>query len=270
MAYIKKNTSGLINTRITDIGRQKMSQGNFKISYFQIGDSEVVYNKIPTYNQSNSFVLEPAFNSQNGTYSPQTNKQNVKYPVYVSELSGATYGIPFMDSMFDSVFNRAAPRGFFTGNTTATTINWSAFTSSNYVSTPNYVVNMSSLSGTNQIEVYNLNCNPTITETPQVGDFITIYYDGLAVLDCSCSNLPTPTPTISPTASQYQTPTPTPTVTSSGVGPCTSPTATPTPTKTTSAPPTTTGNYFFKRSFLSYRVTQPSKTSLKARLEVLD
>jgi len=51
MAYIKKNTSGLINTRITDIGRQKLSQGNFKISYFQIGDSEVVYNKVPGYNQ---------------------------------------------------------------------------------------------------------------------------------------------------------------------------------------------------------------------------
>ena len=70
MAYIKKNTSGLINTRITDIGRQKMSQGNFKISYFQIGDSEVVYNKIPSYNHINSYVLDTAFNSQNGSFAP--------------------------------------------------------------------------------------------------------------------------------------------------------------------------------------------------------
>ena len=40
MAYIIKNTSGLVNTRMTDTGRLKMSQGNFNISYFQIGDSE--------------------------------------------------------------------------------------------------------------------------------------------------------------------------------------------------------------------------------------
>ena len=41
MAYIIKNTSGLINTRVTDTGRQKMSQGNFNVAYFQLGDSEV-------------------------------------------------------------------------------------------------------------------------------------------------------------------------------------------------------------------------------------
>ena len=45
MAYILKNTSGLVNTRVTDTGRQKLSQGNFKISYFQVGDSEISYDK---------------------------------------------------------------------------------------------------------------------------------------------------------------------------------------------------------------------------------
>ena len=65
MSYILKNTSGLVNTRVTDTGRQKLSQGNFKISYFQIGDSEVSYDKTPlNYNQPNSFVLEPPFNTQ--------------------------------------------------------------------------------------------------------------------------------------------------------------------------------------------------------------
>jgi len=65
MSYILKNTSGLVNTRITDTGRLKLSQGNFNISYFQIGDSEVSYNELPnTYNQSNSVVLEPSFNIQ--------------------------------------------------------------------------------------------------------------------------------------------------------------------------------------------------------------
>ena len=46
MGYILKNTSGLVNTRLTDTGRLKLSQGNFNIAYFQIGDSEVTYNAI--------------------------------------------------------------------------------------------------------------------------------------------------------------------------------------------------------------------------------
>ena len=43
MGYIIKNTSGLINTQITDTGRKYLSQGNFNIAYFQVGDSEVCY-----------------------------------------------------------------------------------------------------------------------------------------------------------------------------------------------------------------------------------
>ena len=45
MGYILKNTSGLINTKITDAARQKLSQGRFNIAYFQIGDSEMLYDR---------------------------------------------------------------------------------------------------------------------------------------------------------------------------------------------------------------------------------
>ena len=66
MGFIIKNTAGLINTRITDTGRQLLSQGNFNISYFQVGDSEVSYNTLTgtSYNQSSNNILEPNFNSQ--------------------------------------------------------------------------------------------------------------------------------------------------------------------------------------------------------------
>ncbi len=93
MSYILKNTSGLVNTRVTDTGRQKLSQGNFKISYFQVGDSEVSYDKTPNgYNQPNSFVLEPPFNTQNSSGVPQSNRQSVKYPYYVDGDSGNKSG----------------------------------------------------------------------------------------------------------------------------------------------------------------------------------
>ncbi|NBP00308.1 MAG: hypothetical protein EBU90_09320 [Proteobacteria bacterium] len=233
MAYIIKKTSGLVNTRVTDTGRQKLSEGNFRVAYFAVGDSEVSYNTLPdTYNQSNTVVLEPQFAAQNSSGVPESNRQYIKYPYLVDGGETNIYGIPFMDSQIDSVFNRAAPRGFFSGVTSSSTIDWKVLVSNQYVSTPNYVVNMSSLSGSNEIHVYKLDCNYENLQTPQINDFITIYYDGLAESDCSCVNLPTPTPTPSPTSTLYQTPTPTPTPSTTNGDPCASPSPTPTPTKT--------------------------------------
>ena len=76
MGYIIKNTSGLVNTRVTDTGRQRLSEGNFRISYFALGDSEVSYNELPnTYNQTNTVILEPEFNAQNSSGVPESNRQ---------------------------------------------------------------------------------------------------------------------------------------------------------------------------------------------------
>lgn len=237
MAYIIKNTSGLVNTRVTDTGRQKLSEGNFNISYFAIGDSEISYNTLPqTYNQSDTVILDPQFNSQNNSGVPESNRQYLKYPYLVDQEQTNIYGIPFMDSQIESVFNRAAMRGFFTGNTSATTVNWKVLTNNQYVSTPNYVVDMYSLSGSNEISVYRIDCNPLNNTTPQIGDFITIYYDGLAKNDCNCVGFPTPTPT--PTSELTPTPTPTPSVTLADI--CASSTPTPTPTRTPCLTPSPT------------------------------
>jgi hypothetical protein len=178
MSYIIKNTAGLINTRLTDVGRRNLSQGNFNISYFQIGDSEVSYSAVTNYNQTNNNILMPAFNAQNDTGSPQSNKQNIKYPYYVSAQQGNTYGIPFMDSAVQEIYNSAGPKGFFvTGGTQGA---WTAQTSSAYTITSNYWIDMSTLSGQTTIDV---ELDPSIcsstTGTPFVNDFITIILDGM-------------------------------------------------------------------------------------------
>jgi len=178
MSYIIKNTAGLINTRLTDVGRRNLSQGNFNISYFQIGDSEVSYSAVTNYNQTNNNILMPAFNAQNDSGSPQSNKQNIKYPYYVSAQQGNTYGIPFMDSAIQEVYNSAGPKGFFvTGGTQGA---WTAQTSSAYTITSNYWIDMSTLSGQTTIDV---ELDPSIcdstTGTPFVNDFITIILDGM-------------------------------------------------------------------------------------------
>jgi len=173
MAYIIKNTAGLINTRVTDVGRRYISQGNFNISYFQIGDSEVNYTAVPNYNQVNNNILMPAFNAQNDTGSPQSNKQNVKYPYYVQGNAGNTFGIPYMDSVVQEVYNSAGPKGFFTTGSTQIQ------TGSAYTVTSNYWLDMSTVSGTTSITVdydSNVCCTGCTTGTPQVNNFITIVF----------------------------------------------------------------------------------------------
>jgi hypothetical protein len=184
MAYIIKNTSGLINTRLTDVGRRNISQGNFNISYFQVGDSEVNYTAVTNYNQVNNNILMPAFNSQNDTGYPQSNKQYVKYPYYVSGGQGGTYGIPYMDSTFEQVYNSAGLKGFFTGNSG----NWLIQNSSAYTITSNYYVDMTKLTGgtTLEITLSPTTCSPT-TGTPQINDFITVFFDGVG----GCSDVKT-------------------------------------------------------------------------------
>ena len=177
MAYIIKNTSGLINTRLTDVGRRNISQGNFSISYFQIGDSEVSYKAVANYNQTNNNILMPAFNAQNDTGSPQSNKQNIKYPYYVQGSDGGTYGIPFLDNKIQPVYNSAGPKGFFvTGGTQGS---WTAQTSSAYTVTSNYQVDMTTLTGQTTIDIQLDPAFCAITSgTPSINDYVTLILDG--------------------------------------------------------------------------------------------
>lgn len=176
MAYIIKDTSGLINTRLTDVGRRKLSQGNFNIVYFQVGDSEVNYNAVPNYNQSNNNILMPAFNAQNNTGTPQSNKQNIKYPFYLAGGNGNTYGLPFPDPQVQEVYNSATEKGFFvTGGTQG---NWTAQTSSAYTISSNWWIDMSTLTGGTTVEIspYPGGCSES-SGTPNIGDIITIIMD---------------------------------------------------------------------------------------------
>jgi hypothetical protein len=68
MAYIIKDTTALLNTQITDVGRRRISQGNFNIAYFQLGDSEVCYDCISGSNPTKLQVIVPEYNYQNDRY----------------------------------------------------------------------------------------------------------------------------------------------------------------------------------------------------------
>ena len=173
MGFIIKNTAALINTKITDTGRQYLSQGNFNISYFQVGDSEVCYDCASGVLPSTGYVLEPSFNAQNSTGVPQSNRENIKYPFYLQGTTGSTYGIPTLQSSETNIYNHAGTLGFFTGSSGS----YSAKTTSAFTITSNYYIEYIDCTSGNSIDlVYDL-CSPS-TGTPSVNDFVTIFYDG--------------------------------------------------------------------------------------------
>ena len=181
MGYIIKDTAALINTKLTDAGRKKISEGTFDISYFQVGDSEVCYDCISGADLSTGMVLDSEYNAQNLSPLPQKNKANVKYPLLVTTQSTNTYGIPIPEHQIDNIYNTAATLGFFTGDTTYSYSNvvdndFSAFTSTAYTINPNYVIDMSTLNSGNTVSINASVIDSAVTGTVVESHFMTVFF----------------------------------------------------------------------------------------------
>lgn len=179
MGYIIKDTSALINSVITDAGRRAISRGNFNISYFQVGDSEVCYDCIENADLTTLNVLLPQPNSQNQSPLPEKNQMNIKYPLYVDSNRTSTFGIPFSNPQIDEIYNSASPRGFFTGETGSFYHN----TTSAYTKSSNWVVDLTTLtSGYTFTATYD-SCSTPFSADTTIGDYVSIWMNGDA--DCN-------------------------------------------------------------------------------------
>lgn len=105
MSYLLENNSGNLAARITHKGRKKIAQGNFNISYFQIGDSEYDYN---------FSIFDGITHPAQKVLMPLDKDSQVKYPYKISEstLTGTTYGIPIESSITEKISNNVGPAGY--------------------------------------------------------------------------------------------------------------------------------------------------------------
>jgi len=185
MSYIIKNNNGLINTRLTDVGRKKLSEGSLNIKYFQVGDSEIIYDLIEGYDQRNNNILSPAYNSQNKTDFFNSTKLNIKYPIlreFVLDpinspsLGKRGYGLIYSDPYIVPVYNTAPSRGFF--SFTSITNSWSANTSSAYTINSNYTIDVCDLCSESSFIPMSGSCD-SFSGAVNIKDFITIFYSNI-------------------------------------------------------------------------------------------
>jgi hypothetical protein len=104
MSFLNGNNSEYLSARITQKGRNAISKGNFKISYFQIGDSEFDYDS--------SILNMRSQNNYQKVISPVDKESGVKYPYKMDIDSNNTYGIPIENSTIEIVRNVMGPAGF--------------------------------------------------------------------------------------------------------------------------------------------------------------
>jgi hypothetical protein len=105
MSFLQENNSENLAARITNKGRKKIAQGNFSITYFQVGDSEYDYG----FSEFDGDV-----NLAQKVLMPLDKDSQVKYPYKVSSstLTGTTYGVPIQASMTTTIRNEVEAAGY--------------------------------------------------------------------------------------------------------------------------------------------------------------
>lgn len=114
MSYIINNTDAYVNTKLTEIGRQKLAKGTLNFSFWAIGDSEINYDREAIFDENQTDVT---LSAQTKILRPKDRQPNIKSYI----MTGGTNPFQTMTSsnirtLKVIVNNEATERGFFSGN----------------------------------------------------------------------------------------------------------------------------------------------------------
>ena len=123
MSYISKNTT-VVNSRLTDKGRELLSIGQLNFTTYRLGDSEVDYSTLGAgYNIALQNVLKPKSNQPNIKTAILPTNNSLTPNVSISSLQPIE---------LTNIIN-SPEKGFFEYLSGATPIEYTAYTTSNYV-----------------------------------------------------------------------------------------------------------------------------------------
>ena len=125
MSFIQKSDAVIINTKLTNIGRQLLASGALTFKRIEFGDSEVDYNFLRDFDNTIA-------GTDLSIMRPKDANPIIKYPIPVldTDTTETKADINKIASTVRLVVNTAKQRGFFTGSTSA---GFTAFTSSTYI-----------------------------------------------------------------------------------------------------------------------------------------
>lgn len=107
MSYIIKKNDPLVNVKLTNTGRRNLAEGNLNFTSFGLGDGEMNYanDSFPSVN-----ILRPSDNVLGLSYPLTSNGISVLNPITI------------INAIPNEIYTSALERGFFTYNTTGSTI----------------------------------------------------------------------------------------------------------------------------------------------------
>jgi hypothetical protein len=165
MSYISKNTGAFVNARLTDKGRELLSIGLLNFATFRLGDSEVDYSTLgASYNIALENVLKP-----------KANQPDLKTPIFPT--STAVVPDVSIDQLLPTVLQtivQAPEKGFFNYDSTATTIEYTAYTTTDYVINADTLIPITGMNGTNIVSLIQGPTYTSGTTEPSIGDLVLI------------------------------------------------------------------------------------------------
>ena len=138
MSYIIPSTSPFVSIKLTDIGRNKLAQGQLNFSYWAIGDSEIDYNREQLVNANQSDLTLSATSKVFRTFDLQPNIKSFITPVGGSNLNALTPAN--INVVQATVNNQATERGFFVNNGTNYTTQINSPYTLSVISIPNSTI----------------------------------------------------------------------------------------------------------------------------------
>ena len=166
MSFLIKDDQVFIITKLTDVGRKKISEGKFKPTKFKIGDSEIDYSYYKEINKpiGDSFVLKPKDRST-----------DIKIPIpNVSGDVDYNYTIDSITSTPIELTKELPNLGFFDGNIYDNSLK----IDSKFIKQPHLEYDLSQLNiSKDELLVQKTNEYGTIINDIEIGDYLLVGFN---------------------------------------------------------------------------------------------
>ena len=134
MAYIDKNSTVVVSARLTDVGRKLLSTGNLDFSSYRLGDSEIDYSTLGvSYDITLSNVLMAV-----------ACQPDMKTPLLSTPTSTSSYNtLDAIQPVILQTITNMPELGFYLSGTSATSLTYTAYTTTDYVLQADSVIPLS-------------------------------------------------------------------------------------------------------------------------------